>query len=301
MRRFIPIFIIIVIVAAIVLGGLWLSARKTATENGSNPLSFREFVTGSSSSGTVSPDDPGSLSSDFTTDGSGTTTDTPTGQTPSQTSWSGSLTPSETQVSVFTDETLSPTTSPSGTNTNGPGTTPSTPNTTPTTPNTTPIGTGPGTTTTTPTTPGTSNPGSNPTPPPPTRSTPLPQCSDADLNIIFTPQELADLKTLERRFYTIAESIRTDEDVAREVSNHDTFDIKGVQLQELLTYCLNKTPQLANPLYKKRVATPFWNNSSTDTLGFVTDSIETFQPIVNLNDFGYGKGRLVKALRLNLW
>ena len=139
-------------------------------------------------------------------------------------------------------------------------------------------------------------------------SVPAPQCSDADVNIVFTSEELARLKTLERRFFTIAESIRTDEDIAREISNHDTFELKGTQILELYNICIQKSDRLTNPIYKRRVRTPFWN-TTTDAPGFVTnepgagiDIFNTTPPNpLNSNNTPTYKRILERLLRLNLW
>ncbi len=321
MRRFFTIIFILIIIVAIVLGILWLGARKTATQNNAPKPTFREFVTGSTKQGQGTEAPGGTLNSSFDEGASG---QTPPGQptspgalTPGQTPpIDGSLSAPGTQTSTFTNDTLIPT-SPSSTTT---GTNSPTSNTPPgTTP--TPGGTlvadidpNAGTTPGTPTPPSNTPPGTTPTPggtvpPPPTPpsgpNTPAPQCSDADVNIVFTPEELADIKTLERRFYTIAESIRTDEDIAREVTNHDTFKLKGDEILELYNYCAQKSPRLTQTTYQRRVPTPFWNDTTTDRAGFFTEANNREQSLTIAfpDDFIINmlKRRLEYGLKLNLW
>jgi hypothetical protein len=318
MRRILTIIIVISIIVLIILGIGWLMSRRTATREGAAAPSFREFITGDSGSRVDPGIDPGSLSSEFdqestpSTSGQGSTGGSLSTGSPSI---NGSLSAPGTQASTFTNDTYTPgSSSTSGTTgQGGTGTTNTTPGSTtsgggavpPTTggplppnptsdpdPNVVVIynpTTGSGTT-------GTSTPtGTGPVP-----GTTPPQCSEADVTIVFSPAQLAELKSLERRFYTIAESIRTDEDIAREVTNHDTFNIKGLQVLELYNTCVQKTPTLANPIYARRVPTPFWNDPNTDKGGFIVDGTDQVVPI-NTNNFLYGKRRLEYSLRLNLW
>ncbi len=314
MRRFITISIILVTIAAIILVTMWLIARNNTQSTTSPSLTFREFLTGTSSRGNSQGDTSNGLSSEFDTPQSPSTpTQDPTGSlTPTNNpSLNGSLSAPGTQVSTFTTDTYTP---------NLQGTSGGTGSNSVPTPSSG-GGTGTPTTTTPPSGPTTSSPNgstntgipvyvpptstvSTTTPTPgtstPTNPSSVPQCSEADVTITFTPSELAELKSLERRFYTIAESIRTDEDLAREVTNHDTFLIKEQQTLELLNYCKQKTPLLANPLYQRRVPTPFWYETGT-VGGFIVDGHNDTLPINNFNSFTYGKRRLEYSLRLNLW
>lgn len=307
MRRILTIVILISIVVLIILGIGWLMSRRTATREGAAAPSFREFITGDSGTTGTTSTTPGSLSSDFTQNNASTTPiqggvdgSLSTGSP----SINGSLSAPGTQVSSFTNDTYTPGTgqggtgtpnTPSGGSTTPPttgGPTPSGPTNDPD-PNTTIVynpTTGSGST-------GTSTPtGTGPAP-----STTPPQCSEADVTIVFTPAQLAELKSLERRFYTIAESIRTDEDIAREVTNHDTFNIKGLQVLELYNTCVQKTPALTIPAYTRRVPTPFWNDVTTDNEGFIVDGTNQVVILANTTNLLYGKQRLEFSLRLNLW
>ncbi len=316
MRRILIILILISIVVLIILGIGWLMSRRSATREGTTAPSFREFITGDSGTSADPSIDPGSLSSEFDQEGTPSTPEqggTGGSLSTGSPSIDGSLSAPGTQVSTFTNDTYTPgsstSTNPSsgtggqgGTGTTPPGTTTPPfvtggPKLPPTTTNPDPNvivvydpTTGQGSTgTTTPT-------GTGPVP-----GTTPPQCSQADVTIVFSPAQLAELKALERRFYTIAESIRTDEDLAREVTNYDTFEVKGLQVLELYNTCMQKTPNLPNPLYARRVPTPFWNNLADDKGGFIVDGTNDVAAINNIANLTYGKRRLEYSLRLNLW
>jgi len=89
-----------------------------------------------------------------------------------------------------------------------------------------------------------------------------PVCSDEDLNITFTADELARLNVLQDRFYTIAQTLHTDADVDTEVANHDAFTVKTDQVKELYAYCESKLPYIdayEDRRLHKHMATPFWH------------------------------------------
>lgn len=295
MRRIITIIVILIIITGVVLGVLWLSARNKAVKNGTSKPTFREFVTGDVRSGQPTTNPGGTLTSDFANPSANTDELAPSPTSPSIDS---SLTAPGTQSSTFTNDTYTPTSPNGGTIGTSNQTTPTSTQTADTTP------TGTSVNTSTPSQGGSTTTGNGTLPnTPSSTNTPVLQCSDADVNIVFTPQELDELKTLERRFYTIAESIRTDEDIAREISNHDTFALKGQQITELYNYCIQKSDRLTSPLYQRRVPTPFWNDPRTDKPGFITEA--TKQPAalntINTRTFDYGKQRIEYALKLNLW
>lgn len=305
MRKFIGILSIILIAIGILLGGAWLVSRRTAQKTGTAPRTFREFVTGQSPSGSPSPSSTdGGLSSDFTSN-----TQSPEGSptsatgTPSNTSSS----PNSTRTSIFTNNNLTPTTTP-----NGGQITPSSQNPS------TPTGGGVVYTDTpvilVPVPPSTgSNPGSSTG-----TGVVTPSCTDADLNITFTPAELARLQTLQTRFYAVAQTLHNDSDVSTELANHDTFKAKVNKVMELYTYCQNKTPQIAGAMYQTKVPTPYWRDPAADTInGFVSlaaprgslPTPSTTPGIFGVNNFTLredtsvenGKSVLERLLRINLW
>lgn len=148
-----------------------------------------------------------------------------------------------------------------------------------------------------------------------------PECSDEDLNIEFTPSELARLKVLQAKFYAIADKLHTDTDANIELQNYDTFKTKAMQIKELYTYCQEKAPLVTDPIYQKRVPTPFWSEESRDSETFITpngpidttgyplntERVPRTQPFkqkdhqIDLNDWPRLKHIIEYALRLNLW
>ncbi|MDB5254723.1 MAG: hypothetical protein JWL92_99 [Candidatus Nomurabacteria bacterium] len=92
-------------------------------------------------------------------------------------------------------------------------------------------------------------------------STSQPVCSDEDLNIDFTPAQLAQLNILQSRFYALAQTLHSDADVETEVANHDAFTLKADSVLELYSYCESKLPYInaaADSRLRVHVATPFW-------------------------------------------
>lgn len=113
--------------------------------------------------------------------------------------------------------------------------------------------------------------GEDPVPPPETNTAVAEVfCSEADTNIEFTQAEIARLNILQNRFYTIAQSLRSDADVQTEISNYDAFQVKASQTLELYNYCQSKLPLITNPALQKRVATPFWHDTARDSQTFLS-------------------------------
>lgn len=295
MRRFITILIIVLIFVGVILLGAWFFARHTAKQEGRIPPTFKEFLSRDAGT-TPSTQNPGDLSSVFVDDNLTTTTP---GQTSSGTSG--------TQVAVFTTTTSTPAqnNTPIGPGGAGSG-------------NTGP-GSGSGNNGTTTTTTTTVDPTTLPpaTVPP---AIPGPECSDADLNIRFTPQELARLQILQNRFYAISQSIRTDGDVATETGNHDNFKAKVDKVTALYNSCIAYSQNLpTNSQYRIRIPTPFWRadaNLNADAEVFVAAMPGAYDgdiggrgtwngstngsiPIVP-NNIPLGLRSLERSLRLNL-
>ena len=318
MKRAITIILIIAVVAGIFLLGAWFIARNKAVKQNTTKPTFKEFVTGDSGKGLSPSDNPSDLSSVFVDD------NLTTSNTPGSSSGSGVNTPG-TDVAVFTNDTTVVDTSNNsglgggGANSNGPGTVPTTPGgntgTNTTTPNTNTPGTGTNTTTTT------TGTGTNTTPPvtvPPI--TPGPACTDADLNIQFTPDELQKLQFLQNRFYAVAQTLHTDADVVTEEGNWSNFRVKTDKAEDLyMRFCRVYAPLITDANFKKRVPTPFWHDFapftdddlmlSTSGNYDVSFSFNIFNniptdpnnPLLTPNNTPDAFRSLERSLRINLW
>lgn len=249
MKRLISIIILILIVTSIILLGAWFFSRRTAEKAGTPKPTFREFLTGDTTTGLQPTAPDGTLSSVFVDDN---LTTAPT--TASTTTTIG------TQVAQFTGSTTTPinTTTPNpGSGAQGGGSTQN------------PGSGAPGGATTVTTT--TIDPTTQ-TPAPVPPSVPGPECSDADLNIAFTEGELAQLQALQNRFYAVSQTLHTDADVATETGNRDNFKAKVDKISRLYTQCQQYAPRIADARYQIRVPTPFWHNSAQDKDVFVAGS-----------------------------
>jgi hypothetical protein len=253
MRRIIKIILILLAVFLITLGVIWLIGRHAAQKNGKTPLSFRQFLGLSTKLSPASTIPGGTDTSLFngaggTGDGTGGAggdgSTSGTGRDGSFKGGAGRGFNDNTRTSQFTNRGFSLT---NGTN-NGFQTSGSTSTT----------GDGKtGDTADTTTTTDTSSANNKPI------------CSTADTTISFTADELTQLNLLQNRFYAIAQSLHTDADVATEIANHDAFAVKADQVTELYNYCESKLPAITDPRLQQHVATPFWNDSSKDSLSFI--------------------------------
>ena len=234
MKKFLKILIILLLILAILLGVSWLISRRTAVKNGTTPPTFRQFLNWGTKTPTTTPNS-GEVSSVFVDNN--VASQSPQG--------SVSNTPG-VAVSQFTNPSSVPTQT-SGGQSGGP---------------VVPSGNG-GTT---------PSPGADPTTTPPAQVPPIipgPECSDADLNIEFTPDQLAQLQALQNRFYAVAQSIHNDADVATETGNWSNFKGKVQKFTELYNTCLAKTVNPPTPdskvvtgaEYTVRVPTPFWHET----------------------------------------
>lgn len=211
MKRILTIISIIVVLALVVLTVGWLRSRNTAQKNGTTPLTFKEFVTGTATPKPADSQTPGSISSDFTNpEGQGTTGTQDTGGAPS-------ITPN---TSTFTNNGFTPSEQEGA---RGSGA------------NDTPIGG----------TPAAGSPGTV-VPVPPGTVAPVAVCTDADLNIEFNAVELQKLQALQDRFYEIATSLHNDGDIQTQLANYNALKSKLDRYRELTTYCVNKlAPKIA--------------------------------------------------------
>lgn len=331
MKRKITIVIIILLIIFMMVGGAWLLARRRANKNSTTPPTFKEFVgIGVSNKAQPGNGPDNTLSSDFTND--------PEKQSP--TTIPNTNIPIAT--SVFTTGGFTPLGGGlgggmgggglgggginggglggggidggglgDGGNGGGGG------------------GNGGGT--------GSGGTGGNGGPiitPPPLGVIPTvtpPECSDADLTINFTAEEIAKLNGLKERFFVVAETINTDADVATELSNYNTFKTKLRKITELEEFCVN------SPVYKNakattqpvaapggifniptprqpygsvwpgpngdinyRVPTPFWNDIFKDNDAFVHQGVN-IDGIFTDTDPIFPERSMEHAFRLNLW
>ena len=241
MRRLLKIILILVLVLGIIFVVTWMLSRNKAVKEGGTAPSFREFIVGDrprreqnqeGGGDQLTPDeqqDETVAEEDDQQDTSITVPDIGT-----------------IEVSQFTSGPLVPSESMVGSLPIGTGATPQS------------GGVSVGTT-------------SNPTTPPvvsPT-SSPGPVCSDDDLTIAFTAEEIRRLGELQDEFTSIANTLRTDADVQAELANYTVFKTKADATTELYNYCLAVSPRITDPILKARIATPFWRDPARDVQGYI--------------------------------
>lgn len=242
MKRALKIILILLLIIALILLGAWFRARRQSTDEGRPAPTFREFL-GLGSRAPSTSTDGGGLTPDGPSQGG---RETPGTETPSETPATGGV-----AVSQFTSGPLTPaqgTVTGSG-NIIGNGTSGS--------------GASSGN--------GTSGTGSTPSAPqaPTASATAGPACSDEDLNIEFTAEEIARLTALQNRFYAVAGSLNSDADIQREAANYTSYKAKADQIAELYNYCVAVAPRITAPAFRARTATPFWRNTSQDGVGYI--------------------------------
>jgi len=285
MKRILTIILIIIAIAGIILLVAWMRARNTAQKNGTPTPSFRTFITGKTTPAPAGNTQSGDLTSDFTQE---TPANTPT-----------TTSPVGTRVSTFTNSSFNPATTPTSGGVSSTGSGGASGNGSIGVGSATPTPLTGGTTTTVTTSGGGQSGGST--------ASAVPACSQADLNITFTPDELARLQSLQRRFYAVAQTLHTDADVATELGNHDSFKAKEIKITELYNYCQSKVGSFTTPELRRRVATPFWNDAGQNTQGgFLSPTIypSTSAPntsTTNPASITAGEGALEQILRINLW
>lgn len=322
MRKFIKISIAVLSIIFLILLGAWLVSRQKAIEEGRIPLTFREFLNLSSDrdSKSLIGNNNGELTSDFQDpngNGSNSSGSTNNGAP------DGSVEEASTRVSKFTNNTSIPNIegatdigSVSGVDTNGDGVI---------------------------------NGDDqidaeyddryDPAKAAVLSAQTQPECSDRDLNIQFTQDELNKLQALQARFYAVSQDLHNDSDVNSEKQNWSTFKAESAKITEFYNYCAGTNYdgvgyQVTNPLLKFRLPTPFWHderaiskdtntilpadlnalkvggvesgnyytNSSGIVLGLSEDDIlNVLNKIFNESGANDRAHKLEKTLRLNLW
>ncbi|MEK7228023.1 MAG: hypothetical protein AAB681_01550 [Patescibacteria group bacterium] len=292
MNRKLKIIGTILLIILIVLLGAWFVSRKKATKNNTVPPTFRAFLgIGTSTKPAQNQTTGNEYSSEFTNEEN--TGTAPTSQN------TGNNTP--IRSSVFTNAGLTPI--------NGAPFTP------------TPIGVGGGIqggsggVGTPPQGGGTGLPGGIATLPPSDQ----PECSESDVSIEFTADEIDRLNILKSRFFALATGLNTDDDLATEISNYDLFKSKSDKIAELYNYCKGSpvyaqakatvpAPQqwgtvVAGPngaTINYRVPTPFWHDLAKDNQAFVHQG-NNWKGIFSDPDLVFPERSIEHALRLNLW
>ncbi len=267
------IFILIVI---LVLGGLWY-VRQKKTDQGTDTTTsgFKSFFNFGTKKTTPGNEAEEGLSSDFTTPEESPDTTAPENEPGTRTSVFGTtapFTPGNTPATAGTiagqQGATTGTIAQGGTATTGT-----------TAGGGTSAGNGSGGT-------GSGNTGSGPI------------CSSDDLEIDFTPEEIARLQVLERRFYDLAPNLRTDEDVQSEAGNYSSYKTLNNKYTEMIAYCENIVPQLSTTL-NKRVATPLYSDSARNQEYF-TDGVNP-DVAINMSSPGNRPRLIEKLFRLNIW
>lgn len=257
-KKVIKIILILLAIFLLILGIIWLIGRHTAQKNGNTPLSFKQFIGLSSktSSNGTNGTGGGTLTSNFGNTGSNNgvgNSGQGTGGAGGNSGGIGNTTGNSNiggingigsnsignGINIISAPTISQFTSGGITATNGYSGGAS----------------GNSTTISTPTGNNTQN-NSLTTAGAPANTAPV--CGTADTTITFTPAQIAELNTLQNRFYALAQTLHTDADVATEVANHDAFAVKAQQMTELYNYCEAKLPLITDPQLQQHLPTPFW-------------------------------------------
>lgn len=277
MKRALKITLALIAIAALVLGILWLLARHQAEKAGNTPPTFREFFSLPTKSPSPVPTPPAELPGNFTNDGASDTTGGIGGINGAFTN--GTIIPGGGSGVGISAGTIP---GFGGVGSSGTGTT----------------GTG--------IIPISYQPVSN-----------TDNCSEADTHIAFTADELAELNDLSTQFYSIAQNLHSDADVASAQAAYDSFKIQDDQLTELNKYCSDHVALISDPQLKRRVATPFWNDTSMVSTYFVgnpntegTGNGGDTATYYSVSDEAYNETRpnvanastaLERFLRLSLW
>jgi hypothetical protein len=269
MSRFIKIILTIILIIAIILVGAWIVSRKKAADGNRATPTFRQFLgLGTAPVNTPREQPPTDLTPDQIIN-------EPADPTTPGSSNEGTGTGSAVAVSQFTSSPITPT---QGAVSIKPAPA------LPATPKNVQAPVLPPATVTS----------------PPTTSTAGPQCTDSDVTIEFTADEIARLNALQSRFLAIAQNLRTDNDVAAELGNYDSFKTKLDVVGELYAYCQEKSPLIGAPAYRTRVATPFWRNPARDGAGYISANGTINMPVDSRDDAKTHR-LLEKVFRVNLW
>lgn len=125
-------------------------------------------------------------------------------------------------------------------------------------------------------------------------------CAPGDMEIEFTPEEIARLEALEARFDAIAPSLRTDEGVEAENQNYQVFASKRDKIIEYQSFCFEQSPKVADQSLMRRLPTPFWNNPSMSTTSFSTSTPASAGQFSTTN--ALETDRFIERLfKLNIW
>jgi len=122
-------------------------------------------------------------------------------------------------------------------------------------------------------------------------------CSEDDIGVEFTPEEIARLRALEDRFYAIAPTLRTDNDVQAESANYSSYKLLNQKYIELTTYCENKSPLLPSNI-NRRVSTPFYTDASASA--YFSDGPDA-DGVIDLQSTSPKLKEIESFFRINIW
>lgn len=130
-------------------------------------------------------------------------------------------------------------------------------------------------------------------------------CRVDDININFNEEELAMLRGLEERFNQIAEELYSRDVVEEQKSLYSQLKLKYYRLAELNSFCQQNAPLITDPKMQRKVATPFWNEGSQDSLAFTNYVVSTSDE----NSYGKKPAQnyenvatlLERIFRINIW
>lgn len=134
------------------------------------------------------------------------------------------------------------------------------------------------------------------------------QCSEDDMNIQFTTEELAQLRALQTRFNTIAEGLYEQDSVAEQKSLYSSLKIKSDDIKGLVLFCENNSPNITDPKMKRKIPTPFYrgtqdNGTYTSNTSYTSEDNNSMpsnrKPLLN---FPINATTLFeRLLRINIW
>lgn len=134
---------------------------------------------------------------------------------------------------------------------------------------------------------------------PPGTPVDAPVCTTDDLEITFTDEEIEKLKALEARFYAIAPTLRSDQDVSVEKGNWSNYSFLNDTFADMTAYCQDATPALPEPM-KRYLATPFYNDPTKNNSSFI-DRTDGGREIDLDKPSNRYLGYIERFFRLNIW
>lgn len=122
-------------------------------------------------------------------------------------------------------------------------------------------------------------------------------CTEDDIGVEFTPEEIARLRALEDRFYALAPTLRTDGDVQAESANYSSYKLLNQKYTEMISYCENKSPLLPSTI-NRRVSTPFYTDTSASA--YFSDGPEA-DGVIDMQSANPKLKEIERFFRINIW